>query len=125
MKSNDSFEFTYSASEREEVRQIREKYMPQEVRESKMDQLRRLDASVGRKASVWSIVLGVLSSLVMGIGMCCCMVWADKMFIPGIFIGVLGMVGVGLAYPLHTHIIKKERERIAPQILQLTDELMQ
>jgi len=66
----------------------------------------------------------VLSALVLGIGMCCCMVWGGALFIPGIIIGIVGIAGVAAAYPLYERITKKERERIAPEILRLTDELM-
>ena len=52
------------------------------------------------------------------------MVWGDILFIPGIIIGLVGIVGVSLAYPAYTFVLKKEREKIAPEILLLTDELM-
>jgi len=42
----------------------------------------------------------------------------------GIIIGLLGIVLVALAYPVYSKVLKKERERIAPEIIQLTDELM-
>ena len=47
-----------------------------------------------------------------------------RLFIPGIVIGLVGLVVVGVAYPLYNRVLKKERERIAPEILRLTDELM-
>lgn len=124
MENNASFEYTYSAKEQEEVRKIREKYLPREERETKMEQLRRLDSGVTKKGTMVSILLGTISTLVMGVGMCCCMVWTD-LFVPGVVIGVIGMIGIGLAYPVYTHITRKERERVAPQILKLTEELMQ
>ena len=125
MEEANSFEYSYSAPEQEEIRRIREKYLPPEERETKMEQLRRLDASVTQKGTMYSILLGVVSTLVMGIGMSCCMVWGGTVFLPGIVIGILGMVGVALAYPLFVHLVKKERERLAPQILKLTEELLQ
>lgn len=66
----------------------------------------------------------MIGALVMGTGMCCTMVWAESWFIPGIFIGLLGIAIVGAAYPVYRRVTKKERERIAPEILQLTDELL-
>ena len=42
----------------------------------------------------------------------------------GVAIGLVGMIMVALAYPVYNRVLKKERERIAPQILRLTDELM-
>ena len=124
-QNNEAFSYSYSAREQEELRRIREKYRPAEERETKMDRLRRLDQSVSRKATMWSLSLGILSSLVMGTGMSMCMVFMGVWFIPGIIIGCIGLAGVCMAYPLYLRILTKERERIAPEILALTDELMQ
>jgi hypothetical protein len=119
---NNSFHYIYSAPEQQEVKKIREKYLPKE--ETKLDQLRRLDESVTKKGMAMSLTMGTISSLILGIGMCCCMVWGGWLFIPGIVIGTVGIVGVSLAYPMYTKVTKRERERIAPEILRLTDELM-
>lgn len=118
-----TFRYTYSAEERGEVESIRKKYLPKE--EDKMEQLRRLDESVGKKGMVISLMVGITGSLVMGLGMCCCMVWGGVWFIPGILIGLAGIGGVAMAYPVYMRVTQKERERIAPEILRLTDELMQ
>ena len=117
----ETFEFTYSAKQREEVQRIREKYAPKEP--DKMEQLRRLDASATRKGTAVSLAVGIVGALVLGVGMCCCLVW--NLFFPGILIGVMGMVGVALAYPLFERVTRLEREKIAPEIIRLTDELMQ
>lgn len=120
MSNNESFEYTYSAPEREEIRRIREKYIPRQ--ESKLEQLRRLDASVTRKGTMASVTLGTVSTLVMGVGMCCCLVWT-QLFVLGIVVGVMGMLGIALAYPLYSGITARERKRITPEILRLTEEL--
>ena len=121
-RNENCFEYTYSAPEQEEIKKIREKYLPKE--ENKMEQLRRLDKSAAKKGSAVSIMVGSISTLILGVGMCCTMVWADALFIPGIFIGVVGIIGVSLAYPLYARITRREREKIAPEIMRLTDELM-
>ncbi len=118
------FHYTYSATQQAEIKTIREKYVPTCGEENKMEQLRRLDRSVTKQGTVVSLVVGVVSTLVMGFGMCCCMVWGGALFIPGILIGLVGIAGVCAAYPLYVHITKKQRERLAPEILRLTDELM-
>lgn len=131
MENNDSFEYTYSAPEQEEIRKIREKYLPRDERESKLEKLRRLDEGVTRKATAWSLAVGILSCLVLGIGMCCCMVWMDviwqgiALFWIGIPVGLLGLIGTACAFPLYCHVAEKERQRVAPEILRLTEELMQ
>lgn len=121
-QGKDSFIYTYSAKEQEEVKRIREKYSPQ--KEDKITQLRKLDQSVTKKANITAIIIGLAGVLIMGIGMCCTMVWSDKLFILGIIIGLLGIAIIGAAYPLYKYVTKKEREKIAPKILRLTDELM-
>lgn len=121
-ENKDTFTYNYSASQQTEIKKIREKYVPKE--ENKMDTLRRLDESAAKPGIIVSLIVGIISSLVMGTGMCCCMVWAESMFIPGIIIGVIGMAGMASAYPLYSCITKKRREKLAPEIMRLTDELM-
>lgn len=121
-RENEAFSYTYSAKQRSEVEHIREKYMPKE--EDKMDQLRRLDSSVAKKGSVAALAVGILGALTMGVGMSCAMVWHGFWFVPGIIIGIVGMAIAALAYPLYQRVTAKEREKIAPEIMRLTDELM-
>lgn len=118
------FHYTYSATQQAEIKNIREKYAPPCGEEVKMEQLRRLDGSVTKQGTLISLVIGIVSTLVMGFGMCCCMVWGGALFIPGILIGLIGIAGVSAAYPLYVYITKKQREKLAPEILRLTDELM-
>ena len=119
----DTFHYTYSARQQEEIRNIRKKYLPQEPKEDRMEQLRRLDRSAAKKGTRVSLIVGIAGCLLLGVGMCCTMVWTDRLFIPGIIIGIVGIIAVTISYPLYTHITRKERERIAPQILKLTEEL--
>lgn len=127
---NESFRFTYSAEEQEEVKKIRQKYQPQE--EDKMTRLRKLDASVTQKATVVSLAIGIIGALVMGSGMSLVMtnlvvilgVQGNVGMVIGIIIGIVGIVLVCLAYPIYNNIVKKERKKIAPEILRLTEELM-
>ncbi|MGM9666787.1 MAG: hypothetical protein ACI3XN_01870 [Eubacteriales bacterium] len=120
-RDNEKFSYTYSAKEQEEINQIRKKYVAED---NKMDQLRRLDAGVTQKATAVSIIIGIVGALIMGIGMCCAMVWQGMWFIPGIIIGLIGIAVLALAYPVYQKVLKKEREKIAPEIIRLTDELM-
>lgn len=117
-----AFHYTYSAKERGEVESIRKKYLPRE--DDKMEQLRRLDESVTKKGSILSLIVGMTGTLILGIGMSCCLVWGGVWFLPGIIVGLFGLAGVALAYPVYQRVTQKERERIAPEILRLTDELM-
>ena len=134
MESQDeTFHYTYSAVQQAEVENIRKKYLPPE--EDKMEQLRRLDRSAGQKAQAWAIGLGVIGALILGLGMSLAMTelgqalgayWngQDISMAIGVMIGIIGLVLVALAYPVYNRILKKERARIAPEILRLTDELL-
>lgn len=121
-QSNKTFQYTYSAKEQEELKRIRSKYLPKE--EDKMEQIRKLDSNVNKKATTYSLVVGMIGTLIMGLGMSCCMVWQGSWFIPGIVIGLIGMGMVGMAYPIYGRTLKKERAKIAPEILRLTEELI-
>ena len=121
MENKETFSYTYSAKEQEEIKKIREKYVPKEA--DKMEQLRRLDASVTQKGTVVSLVVGIVGALILGTGMSMCMVWTE-LFVLGIIVGIVGIVMVSAAYPLYSYVTKKEREKIAPEIIRLTDELM-
>ena len=127
MENNQSFEYTYSSEQRQEIEAIRKKYLPKE--EDKMEQLRRLHYSATQKAQAASIAIGVLGALILGTGMSLCMTdlgaalghWA---MVIGILVGVLGLILVALAYPLYNSVLRKERQRIAPEILRLSEELL-
>lgn len=120
-QKTDVFEYTYSATEQEEVEKIRRKYMPKE--EDKMEKLRKLDRQVGRKGTIVSLALGIVGALILGTGMSMSLVWTDFLLVPGILIGIIGMVVLGAAYPVYRKLVEKEKERLAPQILALTEEL--
>ena len=118
----ESFHFTYSAKEQEEIKKIRQKYQSQE--EDKMEKLRRLDQSVTQKGTMISIAIGIVGALILGLGMSCTLVWKSVWFVPGVIIGLAGIGIMAAAYPVYNYVTRKEREKIAPEILRLTDELM-
>ena len=85
------FEYTYSAPRNAEIEKIRKKYVPQTSTESKLEQIKKLDSSVESEAVGCALGIGIPGSLVLGIGMCCTMVWTD-LFVLGIIIGIIGML---------------------------------
>lgn len=127
MENKEGFSFTYSAEQQKEVGEIRKKYLPQEV--DKMEQLRKLHAVPTQKAQAASLVIGIIGALIMGTGMSLAMTdigaaLGSLAMVIGIVIGIVGMVMVALAYPLYNRVLKKQREKIAPEILRLSDELL-
>ncbi len=129
---NKGFQYTYSARKQAELKRIREKYTPATEAEDKMARLRRLDAGVTQKAQVVALIFGIVGALILGAGMSLCMSdfaeilgsYRDMAMLIGIPIGLVGGVLAALAYPMYNLIVKRERRKIAPEIIRLTDELM-
>ena len=125
-----SFNYTYSAKEQEELKRIREKYTSRE--ENKLDRLRRLDAGVTQKAQAIALVFGVIGVLILGLGLSLALselgeilgAYKNMAMLFGIIIGVIGGIIAGVAYPVYNWVLNKERKKIAPEIIRLTDELM-
>ena len=109
-------------NKKKEIEEIRTKYLPKT--ENKLDKIRKLDESATRKATIQSIVVGLISSLIFGFGLCCVLVWKNSQFIQGIIIGIVGLCGMLLAFPLYSHILKVQRNKISEKIISLSDELI-
>ena len=127
MENNENFSFTYSAAQQKEVEAIRKKYLPKE--EDKMEQLRKLHRIPTQKAKAAALVIGILGTLIMGTGMSLCLTeigafLGSLAMVWGITVGTVGMALVALAYPVYNRVLKKNREKIAPEILRLSDELL-
>jgi len=127
MENKEGFSFTYSAQQQKEIAAIRKKYLPKEA--DKMQQLRKLHAVPAQKAQTWAISVGVIGALIMGTGMSLAMTdigaaLGSLAMVLGIAVGLVGMVLVALAYPLYNRVLKQQREKIAPEILRLSDELL-
>ena len=120
---SDSFNYSYSAERQAEVEAIRKKYLPAEEQEDKLTQLRKLDASVSTPAMIASLALGIVSALIFGVGMCCFLVWSQ--WILGAAACLVGVVGMLFAPRLYSRMVKQRREKIAPEILRLSEELSQ
>lgn len=128
MEHKEGFSYTYSASQQQEVERIRQKYLPKQ--EDKMERLRRLHAIPTQKAQAASLALGIIGALILGTGMSLAMTdlgtaLGNLAMLIGICVGVVGMVLTALAYPLYNRVLQKQREAIAPEILRLSDELLQ
>lgn len=130
MKENETFKMTYSAGECEEIEKIRKKYTPAEP--DKMKRLRDLDASAGKKALTVFLALMIVGALVMGFGMSLAMTelgetlgMSEKISMTvGIAIGLAGIILLALSYPISNATLKRERKKIAPEIIRLSDELI-
>ena len=110
-EKQETFKYTYSAKEQEEKPS------------GPLEEMRRLDASVTLKPTIIAVLVGAIGTLVLGIGMCCTLVWGQDLFALGIVVGVIGIAGVIAAFPLYNHMVKRNREKVAPEILRLSEEM--
>lgn len=118
---DNTFHYTYRAQEIQEVLNIRKKYLPKE--ETKLEELKRLDSLVQNSGIAESLILGVGGCLVFGLGMCLAMEVIGNIMWLGILLGLIGTVGMILAYPVNRKCYNKAKAEHAPRILELTAEL--
>ncbi|MBQ8381291.1 MAG: dihydropteridine reductase [Clostridia bacterium] len=127
MEKNETFTYKYSAKENEEAESIRRKYLPKE--ESKLETLKRLDAAVSRPANIFAFVFGSISAIIMGAGMSLIMteigeiIGMNAPLVPGIIIGIVGMIMALVNYPIYNSIIKQRRAKYSERILALSESI--
>ena len=110
------------------VQKIRSQYTEKESTE--LDELRALDAKVKRPANTFAYIFGSVSAIIMGAGMSLVMTdigatigIADAM-VPGIIVGVIGMLMVIANYPIYKKILGSRRKKYAEKIIALSDSIM-
>ena len=124
---NNAIEYTYSPQRQQEVEEIRKQYLPKA--EDKLAELRKLHAIPTQKAQAAALAVGVIGALILGTGMSLCMTdigaaLGRLAMIVGIAVGLVGMVLAVLAYPVYNRVLKKQRAKVAPEILHLSEELL-
>ena len=93
---------------------------------SKIIALRKLDKKAKRPATVFTYVFGVISSLVLGCGMCFAMQVIGsgiKDMIMGIAIGILGIIACSINYPIYKKMLEKGKKKYAYDIVELAREI--
>lgn len=124
MEKEMTFSYNYSAKENKEVQEIRQRYLPKS--ESKLEELKRLDKAVQDAGVMEGLCVGITGALIFGFGMCLSMGVIGSgilLTIIGILLGLIGMTIMIMAYPVYRTVFSKTKERHAPRILELTDEL--
>lgn len=104
---------------------LAEKYAPKDT--SKVVALRKLDARAKLPATIFTYSLGIAAALVAGVGMCLSMKvigdGSSAIMALGIFIGIVGLFGMGINYPLYQKFLKKGKQKYAFEIIQLAKEI--
>lgn len=119
------FKYTYSApteEERMEIESIKRQYEPKVKVESKLDKLRNLDKKVKLFPIILSLTLGIIGTLIFGLGLTLVLEW--NKIILGVIVAIIGLIPVFFAYPTYSIIYGKNKEKYSEQILKLSDELL-
>ena len=110
------------------VQKIRTQYTERE--NTQLDALKALDKKVKKTANVFAVVFGSISAVVMGSGMSLVMtdigsiIGIESPMLPGIIIGVLGLVMALLTYPMYKKILNSRKKKYASEIIKLSDNIM-
>ena len=100
---------------------IAKEYAPKD--QSKIIALRKLDAKAKLPATIFTYTFGIISTLVFGTGMCLAMQVIGNHMILGIIIGIIGMLGCGVNYPIYTRMLEKGKQKYAYEIVELAREI--
>lgn len=94
---------------------------------SKLIALKKLDRRAKLPATIFVYTFGIVSALVLGVGMCLCMgvigtglSWAMPL---GVVIGVTGMAMAGINYPIYKKLVEKGKKKYAFEIMELAKEI--
>lgn len=105
--------------------QIANEYAPKDT--SKVVALRKLDAKAKRPANIFTYSVGIVSALIFGTGMCLAMGQigggTTGSLVLGILVGVVGMVGMGVNYPVYKRMLENGKRKYAFEIMELAKEI--
>ena len=110
------------------VQKIRTQYTEKE--NTQLDELKALDAKVKRPANVFAYVFGSLSAMIMGAGMSLVMtdigsiIGMENAMVPGIVVGVVGMIMAIINYPIYKKMLGSRREKYAEEVIALSDKII-
>ena len=105
--------------------QLANEYAPKDT--TKVVALRKLDARAKLPATVFTYTIGIIAALVFGTGMCLAMGQIGSgttgSFVLGILIGIVGMIGMGVNYPIYKRILENGKKKYAFEIMELAKEI--
>ena len=110
------------------VQKIRTQYTEKE--HTALDELKELDTKVKRPANVFASIFGSISTMIMGAGMSLVMtdiggtLGIAEPMVPGVVIGVVGMLMAIINYPIYKGILSSRRKKYADKIIALSDQIM-
>lgn len=119
------FKYSYVAptqNERREIEDIKRRYGEEPREKSKIERLRELDDKVKRTPAIWSLSLGVIGTLVFGLGLTMILEW--KILVWGIIVMLAACVPIAAAYPVYNAVFGRNKAKYGAEIVKLSDELL-
>ena len=105
--------------------QLANEYAPKDT--SKVVALRKLDARAKLPATIFTYTFGIIAALVTGVGMCFSMnvigSGTTTMFVLGVIVGIVGLAGMGINYPIYKKMLAKGKQKYAYEIIELEKEI--
>ena len=123
---SENFSFTYSLKERQEIEEIRKKYIVDNAdskTKSPADKIKQIDKNIETATTIISIAIGISATLIFGVGLTLCL--KDRVYTSGIIIGIVGLIGMGITPVVHKFVLKHQRDRASKKILKLIDEYLE
>ena len=123
---SEKFKFEYNApteKERKEIESIRNQYLPKDEKNQKFEELKKLDHKVKNIPIIFAISLGVIGTLIFGLGLTFFLEWIE-LFAFGIPCAIVGLILVILAYPLYVKISIKLKNKYRDEIINLSNALL-
>ena len=100
---------------------IAKDYAPKDS--SKIVALKKLDNKAKLPATIFTYSCGIISALVFGTGMCLAMQVIGSSMVLGVIIGILGLIGCGINYPIYKKLLEKGKAKYAYEIVELARQI--
>lgn len=120
-----NFEYKYSAlteEERAETEYIRSQYLEKNEKEEKLDKLRSLDGKVKNIPTIFGLVLGIIGTLIFGLGIAMILEW--NITIWGVVVGIIGLCVAGIAYFIYEYVRSYLINKYSEEIIDISNELL-
>lgn len=88
--------------------------------------LKKLDRKVKAPAEIFTYSFGVVSALIFGLGMCLSMKVIGEgtlMMVLGIILGIIGMILMGVNFPIYKKILNNRKQKYACDIITLANKI--
>ena len=100
---------------------IAKDYAPKD--NSKIVALKKLDNRAKLPATIFTYTWGIAFALVFGTGMSLAMQVIGNSMVLGIIVGVIGLIGCGVNYPVYKRMLEKGKAKYAYEIVELARQI--